>query len=210
MIAAAMNTRPQEALSYRDLARQQARISRRVSLDALPRLEELVEASESAAAEGDRAGFDVVLQFSIDGRGFSRVEGGLSGQIALNCNGCAESLTHTLELNFACVIAESEAVAAGLVENSRSAGEAQLVEDLLVANGTEVTVAQIVEDEILLNLPERLCTSNPCERAPILAYPAEGEETAAVTAASETEQTGEENPFSVLAELKSGGGRTDD
>jgi uncharacterized metal-binding protein YceD (DUF177 family) len=217
-----MNTRPQETLSYRDLARQQARISRQVSLAELPRIKALVDALvtetlPAAVPESGRAGFDVVLQFSVDSRGFSHVEGGLSGQIILNCNGCAELLPHPLELSFACVIAESESIADGLVEDSRAGGETQLAEDVLVANGTEVTVAQIVEDEILLNLPERLCTSDPCERAPVLAYPADKADEAAN--AAQIGQSGgqfdgpaesDENPFSVLAELKVGSRRKDD
>lgn len=241
MIAPAMNTRPQEALSYRELARQQAQISRQISLTALPRLRELValvapveqtDAAEVESAAGvetvvgsEPAAFAVTLRFSVDDRGFSRVEGELSGRIVLNCNGCAEILAYPLDLSFACIIAESEAVADTLVDDARAAGEFLQSEDVLVANGSEVTVAQIVEDEILLNLPERLCSSDPCERAPELAYPsASGSPDGARTEADEnagsrggdendernSEKNGDENPFSVLAELKLGGRQKED
>ena len=215
MIAPAMNTRPQEALSYRDLARQQARISRRISLEALPRLKDLVEKADASAAqassgaEADLA-FDVNLEFSIDARGCSRVEGELSGQLGLMCTGCAEVLVRPLTLTFACVIAETEAIAEALVEGDRTGGESSPTEDVLVANGTEVTVAQIVEDEILLNLPERLCVTEPCEMAPELAYPAPGVQSdeptreSGVPGAAGAATEGDENPFSVLAELKTG------
>ena len=211
MIAPAMNTRPQEALAYWDLARQQARISRRLGLAALPRLKELVEETEAAVADSAAGnavdqGFEVTLQFSVDARGFSRVEGELSGQLGLNCNGCAEVLVHSLKLPFACVLAESEAIADVLIEEGRIDGEKLPAEDVLVVGGSEVTVAQIVEDEILLNLPERLCTSEPCERAPELAYPASGESLVESKPDSGVVSGGasddEENPFSVLAELK--------
>lgn len=211
MIAPAMNTRPQEVLLYRDLARQQARISRRLDLTALPRIMALVDALDgadvSAAGVDNEPTFEVVLQFAVDASGFSRVEGELSGQVPLNCNGCAEVLLHQMRLTFGCVIAETEAIADGLVDDGRMGESSPLIADVLVANGTEVTVAQIVEDEILLNLPERLCTSEPCERAPELAYPAQGELDGNADADTQAEKPleGEENPFSVLAQLKQGG-----
>lgn len=216
MIAPAMNTRPQEALAYRDLARQQARISRRMSLASLPRLKDLMERAEADAAASvtDTAldpVFDVTLQFSVDGRGFSRVEGELHGRIELVCNGCAEVLAHPLKLAFACVLAETEAIAVGMVEAARIDGENLLAEDVLVVGGTEVTVAQIVEDEILLNLPERLCTSEPCERAPVLEYPAAGEQFAQPLSDSDGGGLDEDdNPFSVLAGLKFGSSGKED
>jgi uncharacterized metal-binding protein YceD (DUF177 family) len=222
MIATAMNTRPQEALSYRDLARQQAHISRRINLNALPRLKALVEsadATEVGSAAGIEAGgieaggieveegFEVALRFSIDARGFSRVEGELNGRIALQCNGCAETLGYPLTLTIGCVIVETEAIADGLVEDS--SGERMVAEDVLVAGGAEVTLTQIVEDEILLNLPERLCTSEPCERAPELAYPAFGVHQAEslTDSDSEGEDGNDDNPFSILADLKIGDGQ---
>jgi uncharacterized metal-binding protein YceD (DUF177 family) len=207
-----MNTRPQEVLSYRDLARQQAQLSRQIGLDELSRLRELVarnDADGAIPADAYRAirakeganensaepgGFRVSLQFSMDPSGYARVEGTVVGSVYLSCNGCAELLRHELSLSVSCLIAETEAIADGLVE-----GDGILPVDVLVANGTEVSVAQIVEDEILLSLPERLCLSEPCERAPGLDYPAADVETEgrAVDATAE-----EDNPFSVLRALK--------
>jgi len=193
MIAPAMNTRPQETLSYRDLARQQARISRQIGLESLERLQALVpEPDTSAAAANSTADFDVTLEFSVDPVGLCRVDGTVDGRIRLNCHGCAEELPHDLSLSFACVIAETEAIADGLRE-----GEDVLPVDVLVANGPEISIVQIIEDEILLSLPERLCLSDPCERAPGLEYPALGHEAGDTEAAED-----EENPFSVLRGLK--------
>ena len=228
MIAPAMNTRPQEALLYRDLARQQAQISRQIGLAALPRLKELLadtpdtsagaEAGNAAAADeqaGREAGqtFDVALRFSTDSQGCARVEGELTGSVRLNCHRCAEALKYQLTAGFSCVIAESEAIAARLVEKGRAGGDSVPAEDVLVANGDVVTVAQIVEDELLLNLPERLCTSEPCERAPELAYPADtavGLDDSYGSASADGESSGgEDNPFSVLANLKLGRSQED-
>jgi uncharacterized metal-binding protein YceD (DUF177 family) len=186
MIAAAMNTRPQEGLSYRDLARQQARICRQIDLGTLDRLKGLV-GQESPE-------FEVTLQFSMDSRGLCRVDGTVRGEITLSCHGCAESLVHSLSLSFGCLIAESEAMADRLTE-----GEEVPPADVLVAEGTEISIGQIVEDEILLSLPERLCTSSPCERAPSLSYPAVSTGSDGEAAG---EDSGEESPFSVLRALK--------
>ena len=71
--------------------------------------------------------------------------------------------------------------------------------DVMVAGGAEISVAQIVEDELLLSLPERLCTSTPCERLPVLAYPAESSDGDVQDRAEPAE---EDNPFSVLRSLK--------
>ena len=186
MIAPAMNTRPQEGLSYRDLARQQARVSRQVDLGALDRPKGLV-------AEGNPE-FQVTLQFSMDPAGLCRVEGTISGDITLNCHGCAEVLAYPLSLSFGCLIAETEAMADTITD-----GEELPAVDVLVAGGAEISVAQIVEDELLLSLPERLCTSTPCERLPVLAYPAELSDGDVQDRAERAE---EDNPFSVLRSLK--------
>lgn len=185
MIAPAMNTRPQETLSYRDLAKQQARVSRQIELQELSRLENLVVRVE------DNATLEVTLQFSLDPRGLSRVEGVVSGSLLLNCHGCAEDLPFSLSLPFGCFIAEGEALAAK-VANS---GDSDLPDDVLVVQGTEVTIAAIVEDELLLSLPERLCVEEPCPRAPHLDYPAE--QTGGAAEEPETD-----NPFSVLAGME--------
>ena len=114
-------------------------------------------------------------------------------------------LAHPLRATFTCLIAESEAIASSLIEKGRSGGDSVPAEDVLVADGSVVTLAQIVEDEILLNLPERLCTSEPCERAPELAYPAESALAASENkgAPADADATArEDNPFSVLADLK--------
>jgi len=177
-----MNTRPQEALSFRDLARQQARISRQISLDQLPRVNPLTD--------GESGGpLDVTMTFSHDPDGLVRVQGEVNGRLALTCFGCAETLDHELALNFDCVIAVSDGLADQLVREVREG-------DVLVADGTDITLAEIVEDEILLGLPERLCRTDPCERALDLSYPAAG------VAVENLEQQATDSPFRILAELK--------
>jgi uncharacterized metal-binding protein YceD (DUF177 family) len=204
-----MNTRLQEALLYRDLARQQARISRQIGLEALVRLQSLVAEPEPENAAPSESGdhqavtsrnpeFEVMLDFSMGPAGFCRVDGTVEGRLILKCNGCAEVLPHDLSLSFGCLIVETEAIADDLRE-----GEAVLPVDVLVANGQEVSLAQIIEDEILLSLPERLCVSEPCERAPELEYPAVGGEAGQAEKSAADAARDDDNPFSVLRGLKS-------
>ncbi len=203
MIAPAMNTRPQEALPYRDLARERARISRCIRTRDLERLRKVVV--EDVVPEPD-ARLRVGLEFHRTSSGLTRVRGRVTGTIGLTCNGCAEALAHNLDLPLNCLIVATEAMATRV---GAEAGARGALEDLVVAGGEEVTVAQIVEDEVLLSLPERLCGSEPCQRLPGLDYPA-----AAGAAAREEDAPGLEaepggpagtergrNPFSVLAEL---------
>ena len=190
MIAPAMNTRPQEALLYRDLARQQVRLSRQIDLQELPRVAALMAPAGSEPVSA----LAVTLQFSFDSRGYCRVQGTVSGELPLRCHGCAEDLAYPFSLPFGCFIAEGEALAAAVVGSSDS----ELPDDVLVATGPGVSVAEIIEDEILLALPERLCRQTPCPRAPMLEYPAAGQ--AVLEAAETASPTG--NPFSVLAGLE--------
>ena len=85
MIARAMNTRPQESLPYRGLARQRARISRRIALEQLPRLAGLVSRTNELV-------IDVILWFGQDRKGLVIVTGQVNGRLPLTCNGCAEEL----------------------------------------------------------------------------------------------------------------------
>lgn len=183
MIAAAMNTRPQEVLPYRDLARRQARISRQISLEELPRIMPL--------AAGPAAPVDVVLRFGHDPEGFVRVAGEIAGRLPLVCSGCAETVEHEFRMTIDLVIVATE----------ETASERGADEDVLVADGSEINLAELVEDEILLGLPDRLCVTEPCTNAPALHYPAAGD---ASRSAGGGATEGTDNPFSVLADLDIG------
>lgn len=200
MMAPAMNTRPQAALPYLELARQAARITRQIGLDELSRLADLV-VDDAGSGTSDSA-LMVDLRFSLADDGLVRVHGEVTGELRLVCHGCAEALPFRLAIGFDCLIVGSDA-AARLVDAQAPPGGRQ--EALIVADGREIGLAEIVEDEILLALPERLCVTEPCERTPPLVYPAKpghagvaGEEGAAAGSGRHEQK---DNPFSVLAEL---------
>lgn len=182
MIAPAMNTGPQEVLSYRDLARQNARIHRQVKVDVLPRVAVLLAAHNASP-------LDVVVRFGRDSDGTVTIAGEILGRLPLTCSRCAEALEYPLKISFEYAIVATETQASELAASER--GQDQ---DIVVASGPEVTLVELIEDEILLGLPEWLCTEEPCENRPQLDYPV-GD--VAVDLATERR-----NPFAALAELK--------
>lgn len=192
MMAPAMNTRPQAALQYLELAKQAARITRQIDLGELPRLEDLVV--EAGVGRTD-APLTVNLRFDLAPDDLVRVQGEISGEVGLVCHGCAEALPYHLQIGFDCLIVGSEEAACRVDADAPPGGRP---EALIVADGREIGLAEIVEDEILLALPERLCRTEPCERAPALAFPATA---GTATGAQPGPDTDKENPFSVLAEL---------
>jgi uncharacterized protein len=150
-----MNTRDDGGLSYSDLARQGARVEQKIRIEVLERLAELVD----GAAE-----VEVELDFRLDGEGEVWVAGRIRADLDLQCQRCAQGLTHTLDTGFEVCVVASEQRASELNDGR----------DLLVASSTQLSVAEIVaeiiEDELILSLPQALCTQDPCERVPALYY----------------------------------------
>ena len=179
MIAPAMNTSTEERLIFRELARRQARISRQVEVNGLQRLRPLL------GQPGDEH-LAVELDFSLDASADVRLNVQVNGVLGLLCNGCAELIAHPIRMTFELCLVTSECRADEL------AGDC----DVMLVDGHDVSIAEIVEDEILLSLPERLCETQPCERAPALSYPAESEQADMNDTPEDTD-----NPFRILAEF---------
>ena len=177
MIAPAMNTRPDERLAYRELAIRGARVTRRLNLSELTRL--------AAFVAGEAAPVEVDLQFVLDAEDAVRVRGVASVVLKLRCHRCAEVTGYSLGSEFDLSIVADEA-AASRVSDSR---------DVLVVDGPEVSVAQVIEDELLLALPEQLCSTSRCDRLPPMAYPA-------VEAGEDPPGEVLHGPFAVLEQLK--------
>jgi uncharacterized protein len=177
-----MNTGPQEVLSYRDLARQNARIHRQVEVDALPRVAVLMAADTASP-------LDVVVRFGRDPHGTVTAAGEILGRLPLTCSRCAEAREYPLKISFEYAIVATEALASELAASERGRDE-----DIVVASGPEVTLAELIEDEILLGLPEWLCTEEPCENRPQLDFP--------VGDVAVDVEAGRRNPFAALAGLR--------
>ena len=177
MIARAMNTRPDERLAYRELAKRGARVTRRLNLSELTRLAEFV-AGVAAAVEVD-------LHFVLDAEDTVRVQGVASVVLELECHRCAEVTGYSLGSEFDLAIVADEAAASRVSDSG----------DVLVVDGPGVSVAQVIEDELLLALPDQLCRTSRCDRLPPMAYPA-------LEAGEETAQEVSPGPFAVLEQLK--------
>lgn len=179
MIAAAMNTRPDERLSFLELARQEARVERRLAPEALTRLSSIAHVLQPV---------DVELTFARDETGRVRVTGSVQALVRASCQRCLEDLERSISAQFELVLVsehEARELAGGM--------------DVHTVEGPSLSCEELVEDELILALPDRLCREEPCEHAPRLFYPA-----AVPGERQETAGDGDtkENPFSVLAALK--------
>ncbi len=172
-MAPAMNTHPDEALPYLDLARQGARVVREFPAVALERLAEIAPGQDTLSLD---------MRFSMDGNGRPWVAGQAAVTVAATCQRCLERFDRQMTARFELCIVRNAATASELAEEV----------DVLVLDSDELTLAQVVEDELLLSLPERLCEEEPCPFAPNLEFPAPD--------APEPAET--DNPFHVLSQLK--------
>ena len=173
MMAPAMKSRPDERLPYLELARQGARLERVVQANGLERLAAI------APGTGD---LRVEMGFHLDPHGRPWVTGSVELTLSATCQRCLEQFDTAMQRRFAlCIVADPDLASA--LGNEV---------DVLDAEGDAVTVADVVEDELILALPERLCTESPCPHAPAFEYPAQEEDDIA----------SDDNPFHVLAVLK--------
>ncbi len=175
MIAPAMNTRPDERLSYIELARQGARVQRQLAAQDLSRLSSVARIQDDV---------DVALEFYTDELGRHWVQGSAVARVRTSCQRCLERFPRSLHAQVSFCIAQEP-----------TASELAKELDVFTAGSDMVLLSDLVEDDLLMALPERLCKSEPCEHAPRLSYPASGQ-------GEKEAGSGVENPFSVLAALK--------
>ncbi len=197
MIAPAMNTGPQERLSYRDLARQQAQVERSISLKDFSRLSAISGVDTDAQSE-----ISVSLEFYQNTEDEPCVRGSASVALELLCHRCAESVVFPLQAHWDVVFVDEVSTDAQTIATKAEH------KDVVSVEGPAVSVVEIAEDELLLALPERLCRSEPCELMPELAYPAQGaragkpEVTADTGASSDSgSQPGTRKAFAGLADM---------
>lgn len=170
-----MNTRPDERLPYLELARQGARVVRSVQAGDLSRLAEVAPGHGAMRVE---------LDFRLGEHGHPWVSGSVEAVVDATCQVCLEQFGRPLRAVFELCIVKDPALASEIASGA----------DVLVADTDSVTIADVVEDELILTVPERLCTKEPCPYAPALRYPAPD--------APEPEAEKKENPFHVLSVLK--------
>ena len=154
MMAAAMAARIPPVPTYTELAKVGAQIERRIAAAECHRL-------QTAAA--DVHDINVTLTFSLDDAGRAAVHGTAQARVRLSCQLCAEPVARTIEAEVDGVLASSD----GEAQAWRSADDPP---HIIVVSGAELDVVELVEDELLLQLPQRVCTDADCEHRPALSY----------------------------------------
>lgn len=133
----------------------------------------------------------VRLSFDQDPERRRVVEGELATPVVLQCQRCLSALETSLSSSFR----------VGLVSSDEQAKQLPGELEPFQFDDNEVDLWRLVEDELLLVVPPfPLHDEADCEATELVAqYSDDGE-----LEAPEQDEAGEENPFSVLAELKKG------
>ena len=179
MIAREMvaETLPQQA-DLRKLANQGAVIAANPKPSSFPRVTE--------AMSGDEGEISVDLQFSIDEERQRLITGQVNFTLPLRCQRCMEPMEFTHQVDVALAMVWNEEEAKHLPKNL----------DPLIVGEEPMDLGKIVEDEILLDLPY-VSYHDPEQCS--------GHTHFSVGEIEEQIEEEKENPFSVLATLKSPG-----
>lgn len=156
MIAPAMNSRTDGALTYQSLGQRKALVERVVRSEQMSRLEE--ECTEL----GD---LQVKLYFDRDARFRVVVKGVVEASAKLSCHLCQESVPYNLRTTFNATIASTEEQA-----EFWSSGEESADLNIVVIEGPRLDIAELVEDELLLDLPGQVCVDSNCGNRPSMVY----------------------------------------
>ena len=140
--------------SYRLLAQQRARVSTELGLASLQRFADICEAVKGIAAD---------MSFDHDAQTRIKVSGRVHCDARLACHRCEQLVWCHVNSDFASVIAFDE-------EQATSWSQLDPNLDILVVSGANLDVAELVEDELLLALPERVCTDDDCVHVPEMRY----------------------------------------
>ncbi|HET6655426.1 MAG TPA: YceD family protein [Gammaproteobacteria bacterium] len=167
-----------ERIDAERLAQEHTRVAGVIPLHKMPRLTQSLMASAGEAA--------VEAEFALGSDGRSVVRGHATATVQLTCQRCLDNMDWPLEAQFALALVRDEDDAASLP------GE---YEPLLWPDGTG-SLPALVEEELLLALPVAARHPDPAECGPV---------TEMMRQESEHEsQEREDNPFTVLNQLKSG------
>jgi uncharacterized metal-binding protein YceD (DUF177 family) len=156
MIAPAMNSRTDGALTYQSLGQRKALVERVVRSEQMSRLEQ--ECTELGNLQ-------VKLYFNRDARYRVVVEGVIEASAKLPCHLCQESVPYNLRTTFNATIASTEEQA-----EYWSSGEESADLNIVVIEGPRLDIVELVEDELLLDLPGQVCVDLNCGNRPAMVY----------------------------------------
>ena len=149
-----MSSNASGSSTYRSLAQQRARVATELGVASLQRFADICEAVKGIATD---------MSFDHDGQSRIKVSGRVHCDAQLVCHRCEQLVWCHVKSDFDSVIAFDEEQAA-----SWSQLDSNL--DILVVGGAKLDVAELVEDELLLALPERVCTDDDCVHMPEMRY----------------------------------------
>lgn len=156
MIAPAMNSRTDGALTYQSLGQRKALVERVVRSEQMSRLEQ--ECTELGDVQ-------VKLYFDRDARYRVVVEGVIEASAKLPCHLCQEPVPYNLRTTFNATIASTEEQA-----EYWSSGEESADLNIVVIEGPRLDIVELVEDELLLDLPGQVCVDLDCGNRPAMVY----------------------------------------
>lgn len=133
---------------------------------------------------------DYVLNFGVDDGGVPGITGTLQTVLPLECQRCMEKMEFPVSVNLSLAVVKSRQAAQELPEN---------YDPLLVLQDEDISVESIIEDELILALPQvAMHEIKDCPKGESFLNAEDG-------AAPQRE-----NPFAVLAQLKTSQSAQDD
>ena len=126
----------------------------RLGVDSLQRFADICEAVKGISAD---------MSFDHDGQTRIKVSGRVRCDAQLACHRCENLVWCHVNSDFASVIAFDE-------EQATSWSQLDPNLDILVVSGANLDVAELIEDELLLALPERVCTDDDCVHIPEMRF----------------------------------------
>jgi len=172
--------------------------------DVFPRLAAAVSGLDEVRYE---------LEFGRDDQHRTLVHGFAQLRLSLPCHRCL--LDQALSLR---VAIDSALVLVGADVNEqaqrRELGYAIGSHDVVLIESSEVGLAQLLEDDLLLALPQRVCTKSACENIPPLSYPGrvgsdgQGLPPNAGDLGEADQMPTKRSPFDILKQLKRSDSRT--
>jgi len=171
-----------DAVSPHELARKSGFFTGEIPIAAaFPRLSPLVLADGTVK---------VVLAFTRDEEGRTRVVGHATFTPRLQCQRCLEPVERSLDVPIDLCVVASDEQAAEVAEEL----------DAFVLTEDDVSIAELVEDDLLLALPSQVCNAyEECPNRPDLNYPVDD------GSGTSERDPARPNPFGVLAGLKNRG-----
>ncbi|MDA1074969.1 MAG: YceD family protein [Proteobacteria bacterium] len=166
-----MGTAADERFRYVEMARHSRHLKRTLSSADFERFSLLIEGESEVRVE---------LEFAFDDESRVRVSGRVDTQVKLPCQRCLRPVDLSIAENF-----DLQVNAEGVLDTDKTP---------ILVDGPELTLGDIVEDELILGVPERVCTPDQCPHLPVLEY--------VDARAPDTHRAETESAFAVLDGLK--------